>query len=419
LEDWVYQYDYGYEGLSNHFGTASLKGFGIEDIEEGIVAAGAVLYYLKETEHREISHISSISRIEEDHYVWLDKFTIRNLELLHAQQDGIPLIQILDQTVTPMGSRLMKKWMVLPLKDKSAIEERHKAVEALLGNQELLDNLLQHLKQIGDVERLISKVAVSRINPREMVQLKRALALTTPIKTYLSASGIAQLQKMADQLNPCQFLLDKIDKELKEDPPMLVHQGNLIREGVDEELDDLRRIAYSGKDYLLQVQQREVERTGISSLKIAYNKVFGYYLEVTNAHKDKVPNTWLRKQTLVNAERYITEELKTYEEQILGAEEKILALEARIYQELMAEVAQHILPIQENAVQLAQLDVLLNFAVIAQKNRYVRPQLDNGQIIDIKGGRHPVIEKQMPPGEDYITNDLFLDSDSQQIMIIT
>lgn len=419
LEDWVYQYDYGYEGLSNHFGTASLKGFGIEDIEEGIVAAGAVLYYLKETEHREISHISSISRIEEDHYVWLDKFTIRNLELLHAQQDGIPLIQILDQTVTPMGSRLMKKWMVLPLKDKSAIEERHKAVEALLGNQELLDNLLQHLKQIGDVERLISKVAVSRINPREMVQLKRALALTTPIKTYLSASGIAQLQKMADQLNPCQFLLDKIDKELKEDPPMLVHQGNLIREGVDEELDDLRRIAYSGKDYLLQVQQREVERTGISSLKIAYNKVFGYYLEVTNAHKDKVPDTWIRKQTLVNAERYITEELKVYEEKILSAEDKIAGIEQRIFTELVLHAGDYVSHIQQNARMLAVIDCLVSFACTAQKNDYCKPSISEGNVLDIRKGRHPVIEQQLPLGEEYVPNDIFLDDEEQQIMIIT
>ena len=419
LEDWVYQYDYGYEGLANHFGTSSLKGFGIEDIGEGIVAAGAVLYYLKETEHKEISHISAISRIEEDHYVWLDKFTIRNLELLHAQQDGIPLIQILDQTVTPMGSRLMKKWLVLPLKDKAAIEERHKAVEGLLENQELLDDLLQPLKQIGDMERLISKVAVGRINPREMAQLKRALALTMPIKTSLSASGIAQLQKMADQLNPCQFLLDKIEKELKEDPPMLVHQGNLIKEGVDEELDDLRKIAYSGKDYLLQLQQREVERTGITSLKIAYNKVFGYYLEVTNAHKDKVPETWIRKQTLVNAERYITEELKVYEEKILSAEDKIAGIEQRIFTELVLHAADYVSHIQQNARMLAVIDCLVSFAFTAQKNDYCKPSISEGNMLDIRKGRHPVIEQQLPLGEEYVPNDIFLDDEEQQIMIIT
>lgn len=419
LEDWVYQYDYGYENLANHFETASLKGFGIEDLEEGIVAAGAVLFYLKETEHKEVSHISSISRIEEDRYVWLDKFTIRNLELLQAQQDGIPLIQILDQSVTPMGSRLMKKWLVLPLKEKNAIEERHKAVEAFLNNQELLDTVLQYLKQIGDMERLISKVAVGRINPREMVHLKKALSHTTPIKAVLSGSGIAQLQKMADQLNPCQFLLDKIEKELRDDPPMLIHQGNLIRDGVDEELDELRKIAYSGKDYLLQIQQREVERTGISSLKIAYNKVFGYYLEVTNSHKDKVPDTWIRKQTLVNAERYITEELKVYEEKILSAEDKIGGIEQRLFTELVIHAADYVGHIQQNARMLAVIDCLTSFAYLALRNNYCEPTITEDNVLDIREGRHPVIEQQLPLGEEYVPNDVFLDDKDQQIMIIT
>lgn len=419
LEDWVYQYDYGYENLNTHFGTKSLKGFGIESLEEGIVAAGAVLFYLKETEHKEVKHISSISRIEEDRYVWLDKFTIRNLELLQAQQDGTPLIQILDLSVTPMGARLMKKWLVLPLKEKKTIEERHRVVEALLKDQALRETLLQYLKQIGDLERLISKVAVGRINPREMVQLKKALAHTIPIKATLSASGIPQLQKMADQLNPCQSLLEKIEKELRDDPPMLVHQGNLIREGVDEELDELRKIAYSGKDYLLQIQQREVEKTGITSLKIAYNKVFGYYLEVTNAHKDKVPEVWIRKQTLVNAERYITEELKIYEEKILNAEEKIGSIEQRLFTELIIHASDYVNHIQQNARMLAVIDCLTAFACLAHKNNYCKPEIKEGNILDIRAGRHPVIEQQLPLGEVYVPNDVFLDDEDQQIMIIT
>lgn len=419
LEDWIYQYDYGYENLIAHFDTTSLKGFGIDGMNEGIIAAGAILFYLKETEHREVKHISSISRIEEEKYVWLDKFTIRNLELINSQHDGIPLIQVLDQTVTPMGSRLMKRWLVLPLKEKSSIEERLKVVEAFLQNQELLNTLLQFLKQIGDLERLISKVAVGRINPREMVQLKRALSNTIPIKAALSASDVPQLQKMADQLNPCQFLLDKIEKELREDPPMLTHQGNLIREGIDQELDELRKIAYSGKDYLLQIQQREVTNTGISSLKIAYNKVFGYFLEVTNSHKDKVPDTWIRKQTLVNAERYITEELKTYEEKILNAEDKIGAIEQRLFTELIIHASDYVAHIQQNARMLAIIDCLASFACTASKNNYCKPEISGGMILDINDGRHPVIEQQLPLDEEYVPNDIFLDDKDQQIMIIT
>lgn len=419
LEDWVYQYDYSYENLIKHFDTASLKGFGIENIHEGIIAAGAVLFYLKETEHKEVKHISSISRIEEDKFVWLDKFTIRNLELLQAQPDGVPLIVILDQTVTPMGARLMKKWLVLPLKEKSTIEERHRVVEALLSRQKLLDNILQYLRQIGDLERLISKVAVGRINPREMGQLKKALGHTIPIKTALSASGVVPLQKMADQINPCQFLLDKIEKELREDPPMLIHQGNLIKDGIDEELDELRKIAYSGKDYLLQIQQREIEKTGITSLKIAYNRVFGYYLEVSNTHKDKVPEVWIRKQTLVNAERYITEELKVYEEKILNAEDKIGAIEQRIFTELVIHAADYVNHIQQNARMLAVIDGLASFACLAQKNSYCKPTISEERVLDIKDGRHPVIEQQLPMGEEYVPNDVFLDDEDQQIMIIT
>src|SRR5690554_4670571 len=419
LEDWVYQYDYGYEGLSNHFGTASLKGFGIEDIEEGIVAAGAVLYYLKETEHREISHISSISRIEEDHYVWLDKFTIRNLELLHAQQDGIPLIQILDQTVTPMGSRLMKKWMVLPLKDKSQIEERLKVVEHFYQEPELSGEILSHLKQIGDLERLISKVAVGRINPREMNQLKRALKNIVPIKELLKAQKNASLKKLADQINPCEFLLEKIERELQEDAPMLTHQGGIIKNGIDEQLDEYRKLANSGKDYLIQIQQREVQRTQISSLKIAFNKVFGYYLEVSNTHKDKVPPEWIRKQTLVNAERYITEELKEYEEKILHAEDRLIGLEQKYFTLLVQDAGEYVAQIQQNAKLLASVDCLLSFAQVALSNQYCKPKIADTDSLEIKDGRHPVIEKQLPVGEDYVPNDIYLDHKSQQVIIIT
>ena len=350
LDEWVYSYDYAYEKLTSHFSTSSLKGFGVEGVTEGIIAAGAILHYLNETEHKEVKHISSISRIEEENYVWLDKFTIRNLELVYPQQEGgIPLIDILDQTQTPMGSRLLKKWMVLPLKEKVAIEERHQVVAALVKDQDLQHEISQLFKNIGDLERLVSKVATRRINPREMTQLKKALAHITPVKNLLTKSGVAPLLKLADQLNPCEFLLQKIDTELKEDPPIQANQGNLIKDGINRELDELRKIAFSGKDYLVQIQQRESEATGIPSLKIAYNKVFGYYLEVTNAHKDKVPENWIRKQTLVNAERYITEELKEYEEKILNAEEKLGVIEQRIYHELVIHATDFISQIQQNA----------------------------------------------------------------------
>lgn len=419
-EDWVYQFDYTYEKLTNHFATNNLKGFGIENLEHGIIAAGAVLFYLEETEHKEVKHIAAISRIAEEKYVWLDKFTIRNLELVYPQQDGgIPLISILDHTVTPMGSRMMKKWMVLPLKEKEPIDERLKVVEYFFNQRELSEDTLNHLKHIGDLERLISKVAVGRINPREMNQLKKALKNTLPIKEILRKSSNASLKKLADQINPCEFLLEKIENELQEDAPMLTHQGNIIKDGVDSELDEYRGLANTGKDYLVQLQQREVQRTGISSLKIAFNKVFGYYLEVTNSHKDKVPEEWIRKQTLVNAERYITPELKEYEEKILNAEERMIAIEQKYFLALVQDASEYVAQIQQNARVLATVDSLLSFASVAKSNNYCKPKISDTDSLEIKDGRHPVIEKQLPIGEDYVPNDIYLDNDNQQIIIIT
>ncbi|MCH7413205.1 DNA mismatch repair protein MutS [Belliella sp. R4-6] len=419
-EDWVYQFDYTYEKLTNHFATNNLKGFGIENLEHGIIAAGAVLFYLEETEHKEVKHIAAISRIAEERYVWLDKFTIRNLELVYPQQEGgIPLISILDHTVTPMGSRIMKKWMVLPLKEKEPIEERLKVVEHFFSERELSDEILIHLKQIGDLERLISKVAVGRINPREMNQLKKALKNTLPIKELLKKSSNNSLKKLADQVNPCEFLLEKIERELQEDAPMLTHQGNIINDGVDAELDEYRGLANTGKDYLVQLQQREVQRTGISSLKIAFNKVFGYYLEVTNSHKDKVPEEWIRKQTLVNAERYITPELKEYEEKILNAEERMIAIEQKYFLALVQDASEYVTQIQQNARVLATVDGLLSFATVAKNNNYCKPKISDTDTLEIKDGRHPVIEKQLPVGEAYVPNDIYLDNDTQQIIIIT
>ena len=419
-EDWVFQFDFTYEKLKTHFGTANLKGFGIEDQEMGIIAAGAVLYYLEETEHKEIQHISAISRIAEEKYVWLDKFTIRNLELVYPQHEGgVPLIQILDQTVTPMGSRMMKKWMVLPLKEKAAIEERLNVVDFFYQNSGLIEEIVGELKHIGDLERLISKVVVGRANPREINQIKRALKAIIPIKELLKTQQNPTLKRLSDQLNLCEFLLEKIDKELKEDAPMLLHQGGIIKDGVDEELDEYRNLANTGKDFLVQLQQREVQNTGISSLKIAYNKVFGYYLEVTHAHKDKVPQEWIRKQTLVNAERYITPELKDYEEKILHAEERLVGIEQKYFLELVQEAAKYVTQIQQNARIIGTLDVLLSFAQIALSNAYTRPKISETETLEFKDGRHPVIEKQLPPGENYVPNDIYLDHDSQQIIIIT
>jgi len=420
LEDWLFNFDDAHERLIKHFNTQSLKGFGVDGLQEGIVAAGAALYYLEETEHREISHISSLARIEEEKYVWLDKFTIRNLELIFPQHEGgVPLIEILDQTCTPMGARLLKKWIVLPLKSQTTIKERLHTVESLLEQEELRKQIVRYLKSIGDLERLISKVAAGRINPREMIQLKRALQHTLPIKQLLGALDIPQLKKLSDQLHTCDFILEKISGELREDAPLVSNQGGLIKEGVHEELDELRKVAYSGKDYLEQIRRREISHTGIGSLKLSFNKVFGYYLEVTHAHKDKVPPTWIRKQTLVNAERYITEELKAYEEKILHAEEKLMHIEQQLYQQLVQSVADFVKQIQQNARTLAIIDCLTSFAQTAQLNRYTKPQLADDEAIDICEGRHPVIEKQMSPGESYVPNDICLDNNQQQIIIIT
>ncbi len=420
LEDWVFGYQYAYEKLTGHFQTTTLKGFGIENLKEGIVAAGCVLHYLAETEHHETGHISKISRLDEDRYVWLDKFTIRNLELVYPQQEGgVPLLQILDQTVTPMGSRLLKKWGVLPQKEKARIEERLNTVSFFTGSADLRDELLGCIKGVGDLERLISKVAARRINPRELLQLKRSLRQIIPVKGLLAEAGLPLMRQFADLLNPCPFLLEKLEAELNEDPPLVTNLGRLMKDGVDDELDELRGIAFSGKDYLMQLQAREVANTGITSLKVAFNKVFGYYLEVTNAHKDKVPPGWIRKQTLVNAERYITGELKTYEEKILTAEDRIYSIEQALFNELVLTAAQYVTQIQQNAQVLAQLDCLLSFARVAARHKYVRPEVTESREIAISAGRHPVIEQQLPPGESYVPNDIRLDSENQQIMIIT
>jgi len=420
FEDWVFTKDFSYEILTKHFGTISLKGFGVENMEHGIIAAGASLHYLSETQHDKIQHINKIARIEEDRYVWLDRFTIRNLELLNTNNENArTLIDVIDQSISPMGSRLMKRWMLLPLKDKQPIEERLNIVDYLLKHEKLSELLRQNIKFIGDIERLISKVAVGKISPREVIQLKRALDAIVPIKNECNKASDDALKKIAEQLNPCTLISEKIGKEINADPPALVAKGNVINTGVNKELDELRSLSFSGKDYLLQMQQREIERTGISSLKVAYNNVFGYYLEVTNAHKDKVPADWQRKQTLVNAERYITEELKQYEEKILGAEEKILAIETTLYNELVLSLMDYIEPVQLNASLIARLDCLLSFAAVAKKNNYCRPGISESLVIGIMKGRHPVIEQQLPTGEEYISNDVNLDNEQQQILIIT
>ncbi|MFM8913738.1 MAG: DNA mismatch repair protein MutS, partial [Flammeovirgaceae bacterium] len=420
LDDWIYAFDYANEKLTQQFKTSSLKGFGVDGMNEAVIAAGAILHYLEATEHKDTHHIAGISRIDEEHYVWLDKFTIRNLELVNSQHDGgVPLLQILDQTVTPMGSRQLRRWMVLPLKEKDPIDERLEIVNHFFQNNELTEDVINHLKQITDLERLISKVAVGRINPRELLQLKRSLQAILPVKESLAKQSSAGLRKLSDQLQRCDFLLEKIEKELREDAPMLLHQGGVIKEGVNSELDELRGLAFSGKDYLLKVQKREVERTGINSLKISYNKVFGYYLEVSNANKDKVPNDWIRKQTLVNAERYITEELKVYEEKILHAEEKLSVIEQRLFNELVHHTADYISQIQQNARTVAGLDCLLSFAVTARANKYSKPEISDSTRLAIKEGRHPVIEKQLPIGESYVPNDVYLDTETQQILVIT
>ena len=420
LDDWMYSGDFAEETLLKHFDVKSLKGFGIERLSLAVVAAGIALHYLNETEHRNLQHISSISRIEEDRYMWIDRFTVRNLELIgSSNENAVSLVDVLDQTCSPMGARLLRRWMVMPLKELKPIEERLKVVEFLIEESDLREKVLHEIKQIGDLERLISKIGLLKANPREVIQLKRALLAASNIKSLIEKTENEALQLISGQINHCEIIRQKIERSLQPDPPVLIIRGGVIADGLDEELDRLRKIAFGGKGYLLEMQKREAEITGIPSLKIAFNNVFGYYLEVTHTHKDKVPADWLRKQTLVNAERYITPELKEYEEQILGAEEKILAIETRLYNQLVFELSEFIKPIQLNAQLVAQLDVLLNFATLAIKNYYVKPEINEGSVIDIKGGRHPVIEKTLPPGEEYICNDVFLDSESQQIIIIT
>ena len=420
LDDWVFTEVSARERLLKHFETKNLKGFGVEHLKNGIIASGAILQYLDMTQHYQISHITSLARIEADRYVRLDKFTVRSLELLGSMNDGgTSLLDVIDHTICPMGARLLKRWVVFPLKDVKPINERLDVVEYFFREPDFKDFIEEKLHFIGDLERIISKAAVGRISPREMVQLKVALQAIEPIKNACLNADNDSLHRIGEQLNLCVSIRDKIAKEIAADPPLLVNKGGVIADGVNKELDELRQIAYSGKDYLLHIQQRESETTGIPSLKVAYNNVFGYYIEVRNAHKDKVPAEWIRKQTLVNAERYITQELKEYEEKILGAEDKILALETRLYNELVAELAEFIPAIQIDANQIARLDCLLSFANVARQNRYIRPVVADDDVLDIKHGRHPVIEKQLPAGEKYIANDVFLDTETQQIIIIT
>ncbi len=420
LDDWIFTEEFSTEKLIKHFNTNSLKGFGVDGLAEGTIAAGAVLHYLSETNHERVQHISALSRIEEDKYVWLDRFTIRNLELFgSANENARTLTDVIDRTVSPMGARLLKRWLALPLKDIAPINERLDGVQALLDRSELRDALIELIKPIGDLERLVAKAAAGRINPRELMVLRRALDAIGPIQTLCLSSGNIQLEKIAAVLDSCSIIRDRIAKDLHPEPPMLVHKGSVIADGVDLDLDELRHLAFSGKDYLLKLQHRESESTKIPSLKVAFNNVFGYYLEVSNAHKDKVPLEWIRKQTLVNAERYITPELKTYEEKILGAEEKILAIEQRLFAELVLSLGEWIVPIQRNAAILGKLDCLIGFAKLAEQQNYVRPHINDSYILDIKNGRHPVIEQMLPAGETYIANDIYLDPDAQQLLMIT
>ena len=420
LEDWVFNETSSREKLLKHFETKNLKGFGVEHLKNGVVASGAILQYLEMTQHLQIGHITSLSRIEEDRYVRLDKFTVRSLELLGSMNDGgTSLLGVIDKTISPMGARMLKRWVVFPLKDEKPINERLDVVEFFFREPDFKDFIEEKLHLIGDLERIVSKAAVGRISPREVVQLKVALQAIEPIKNACLNADNESLRKIGEHLNLCESIRNRIAREIKNDPPLLINKGGVIADGIHAELDELRQIAYSGKDYLLQMQQRESERTEIPSLKIAYNNVFGYYIEVRNTHKDKVPAEWIRKQTLVNAERYITQELKEYEEKILGAEDKILALETKLYNDLVIELAEYIPAIQINATQIARLDCLLAFANVARENRYIRPVIEDSDVIDIRQGRHPVIEKQLPVGEKYVANDVMLDSESQQIIIIT
>jgi DNA mismatch repair protein MutS len=420
FDDWVFTFDFAYNLLVKHFQTTSLKGFGVEEQEFGIIAAGAAMHYLAETNHDKVRHISKIARMEEDHYVWLDKFTIRNLELISSPfEKASTLLGILDKTVTPMGARMLRRWILLPLKEKMPINERLEAVGYFFDQQDVLQNLQKLVKYIGDLERIIAKVAVARINPREVIQLKVALDTIVQVKEVCLSSPISSLQLAGDQLNPCTMISAKIARELYPDPSVVVSKGHVIAPGVNAQLDELRDLSTSGKDYLIKLQQHESEVTGIPSLKIGFNNVFGYYFEVTNTHKDKVPDSWARKQTLVNSERYITPELKEYEDKILTAEEKILEMENRLYNDLVLSLTDYISQIQVNANVIAKLDCLMSFAMVSSINGYTRPELRDDYVLDIKGGRHPVIEKQLPAGEKYITNNVYLDDQTQQIMIIT
>ncbi|MEN2415554.1 DNA mismatch repair protein MutS [Flavobacterium mesophilum] len=420
LEDWIYKEDYALETLTKHFQTNSLKGFGVEELKEGIIASGAILYYLSETQHNRVQHITAIQRIAEDAYVWMDRFTIRNLELYHSYNpNAVTLLDVIDKTLSPMGGRLLKRWLALPLKDANKVKSRHEVVAYLKSNAEILNNIQYQIKQISDLERLISKIAAGKVSPREIVYLKESLDAIIPIKTLALESPQEAVKVIGDSLHACDLLREKIKVTLNQDAPVAIAKGNAIASGINEELDELRAISTSGKEYLEGIERRESERTGISSLKISFNNVFGYYIEVRNTHKDKVPAEWIRKQTLVNAERYITEELKEYETKILGAEERIYKIEADLFEQLVAWIATYIKPVQMNANLIAQLDCLCSFTQLAIENKYVCPEIDDTFELEIKEGRHPVIEKQLPVGTPYISNDVYLDRETQQIIMIT
>jgi DNA mismatch repair protein MutS len=420
LEDWIYKEDYAFEILTKHFQTISLKGFGIEDLKEGVVASGAILYYLSETQHNRVQHITSIQRIAEDAYVWMDRFTIRNLELYQSYNpNAVTLLDVIDKTLSPMGGRLLKRWLALPLKDSNKVRSRHQVVSYLKENQEVLQSMQQQIKQISDLERLISKIAAGKVSPREVVYLKESLDAIIPIKKLALESPQDAVRIIGDNLHSCDLLREKIKTTLNQDAPVAIAKGNAIAKGISEELDELREISTSGKEFLNGIEKRESQLTGISSLKISFNNVFGYYIEVRNLHKDKVPSEWIRKQTLVNAERYITEELKEYETKILGAEERIQKIESELFEQLVAWIATYIKPVQLNANLVAQLDCLCSFTQLAIENKYVCPELDETFQLEIKNGRHPVIEKQLPVGMPYIPNDIFLDRETQQMIMIT
>ena len=420
LEDWLYKEDYAFETLTKHFQTVSLKGFGIEELKEGIIAAGAILYYLSETQHNKVQHITSIQRIAEDAYVWMDRFTIRNLELYHSYNpNAVTLLDVIDRTLSPMGGRLLKRWLALPLKDTAKIQSRHQVVTYLKDNQEILKNIQSQIKQISDLERLISKIATGKVSPREVVYLKESLDAILPIKALALQSSQEAVKVIGDSLHSCDLLREKIKTTLNQEAPVAIAKGNAIAVGVNTELDELRVISTSGKEFLEGIERRESERTGISSLKISFNNVFGYYIEVRNTHKDKVPEEWIRKQTLVNAERYITEELKEYETKIFGAEEKIHKIESELFEQLVQWIGTYIKPVQMNANLIAQLDCLCSFTQLAIENKYVCPEIDESFELEIKEGRHPVIEKQLPVGTPYISNDVFLDRETQQLIMIT